>query len=522
MIPSRKRPCYTRPCDECSKRKKKCDRSTSTIGICTNCIKFDRLCGDERGKLKSGPKPKNPGRSHEIYGKIPFEELAHCIRAFNTHMYVFFPVVSCDELISRIFSFCKTDPTLNLQLIALNEESALTYALCCSISAVVCVHFQRTASYSPKPLTSCSSSAKYVAEARQVVHEFGLDMNPTMETALMQFFLHVYYSSSKQSLKKGIICLREAISIIQLFGLHCETTYSFLPRNQAHLWRKIYYMILITERFQCFRLQCYQIKFDALLQASINFPTVEDDKHPDVLIGFVQLAQLFSAADIFFLSVVYGTVTVLHPELDKEMSLIQNIYNKHTRCYLTKSSMVKFQSNLLESLRMLDQVKDQSQLVNILLTKAWLQSLGWSASLNEKYIEEEANEACLRSTFPQDIATNFLRDTCSLPESAFTMNGPGICLKMLQLVDSLQSRITETPDQWDDWMLLHDRLFSLTQKIEKYKWPGYQIPDKLFLNIQTFEQSRSIPGSLLFLEESSVDKSNERFGNSDSEVIIMP
>ncbi|KAF9256385.1 hypothetical protein L218DRAFT_217619 [Marasmius fiardii PR-910] len=59
-------------CDECRRRKIRCDSATAPEGICSNCIAFKTECTHQLQKKKRGPKI---GWDHQLPSKLPHGRL---------------------------------------------------------------------------------------------------------------------------------------------------------------------------------------------------------------------------------------------------------------------------------------------------------------------------------------------------------------------------------------------------------------------------------------------------------------
>lgn len=503
---------YTRPCDECSRRRVKCDLSTSENQICSNCKHYGRSCTDQRVKLRSGPKPSKSLFQASRLGKIPFDELKLCINLYQSFLYRFWPFLSSSQLIADISSTLYKEG--NKTSVVLDRSNAMSYVICCVLGAsVVELRYFDTDIYqfSNKPV-------EFYAEGKRVLYEYELDMNPSVELIEYNFLSHSYLNSKGLYINKSILCLREAISTAKLLGLHLPKTYLDKKKEERHMMRKLYYLLLIVERFQCFRYQCYQINVDLLLEATIKFPQAEYDDYPELLVGFVELIKVFTSVD----RSVFQELNEMANDHHKDSEEDEDLWNKFKQMteQLTTDKLqriISFQSKLASLEPSILGLEDEAQRFNVILSKSWLQSLGWIKTCENHSLTQKVDY--LSTYFPLKIAKDFLISSSKMSYDAYARNGPGICLKMLQIVDSLNTLMKNEIGS-DDWQPLgRDLLLSLVKKIEYFRYDDYKIPQKVLVSVKALENSRScitIAPTLLIADPSYLN-ANE---HQESEQII--
>ena len=70
-----------------------------------------------------------------------------------------------------------------------------------------------------------------------------------MPSALIPFFLHVYHSNGNKLRTAGLF-LREAVTQVQFMQLGYPETYNHLSKPEQSLRLRIYWLVLITERYE--------------------------------------------------------------------------------------------------------------------------------------------------------------------------------------------------------------------------------------------------------------------------------
>lgn len=124
----------------------------------------------------------------------------------------------------------------------------------------------------------------FVGECIRARTYMNYQYTPTLEI-LLTSFLHVA-EVNKGSKAAGVLYLREAITMAQVIGLHKESTYQSKSIAEAHRMRKIYFLLLVTERFMCL-----DDSIPVVLDNSIREFTLNDEEYSVLIEGFKQLVQ---------------------------------------------------------------------------------------------------------------------------------------------------------------------------------------------------------------------------------------
>lgn len=336
----------------------------------------------------------------------------------------------------------------------LTEHNAMSYALCCAVCATILT--QMTFVMSKFKLLSEHSylpAELYAADAKRVRHMFDYTDSADVTMLLTSFFLYTHYVNIKGKTGKAIMFLREAITTCQLLGLHEPSTYVSKSAAEVHRCKKIYYMLLVTERFMCF-----EDGLPVILDPVIALPSLQNEEYPSLLVGFTELVRVFAVPSKEF----FG-------ELNQKRGTLELMAFRHTadeNALNDKTSwVVNVQRKLKQPLSDAIQVSD-SQKLNIALSRAWIQAIAWRITAENGLISPKVDSLnCFSPNFPLVIVDDFLLTVEHLPLFAFESNGPGVCVKLLAIASSLNRALLHNKEN----SLLSDRLKSMFSLVTRYK-----------------------------------------------------
>nr|BBB86739.1 maltase activator [Ogataea thermomethanolica (nom. inval.)] len=468
---------YTRPCDICAFRRVRCDLEQRN-GPCTNCTIRGVKCTRDRIRRKSGPKNihrkteeairflvevadrrsanqtnvpdiQNEGLSEQATyenNTISLNELRPLLTIFSIRYYALWPVLFADQLLAFLESSCSD--INGTSCFKLEPANACVYALCCAVCGVVSCHIgfwsnEELTEMAHLGLNICPPPEKYIMEAERAIFEFNLDSRPTEDQVLCNFFLHVYYSSGTEDNLQELLYLRQAISCAQMLHLGDNDMVEETV-GSSHQFRKIYYLLLITERYVSFKKQ-----LPVILEPTLSLPRLEDDPHPTLLSGFLELAQVFSVPDCMFFNKysLEGKSSVTDMLTETFDHLFKNFWIRDMQTRLA-NSVVK--------------VQNQSQKVNILISRAWLQSIAWTVAKGQQLLSKTGNQSDFFDySYPIHLAREFLVQTRDMPYEAFETNGKGVVVKLNEVANTLLAYIRadqgapETVAAFDELAYIH-------------------------------------------------------------------
>lgn len=382
-------------------------------------------------------------------------------------------MLSVAHLVSRIVQLNPSSDS------TLSNENATSYSLCCAVCAAITRQLTFLTTGNPivgvPPNIDASEYAKESIRARNL---YDYRLEPSHDNLLISFFLYIYYVNIKGGIQAAILYMKEAISIAQLLGLHDPRTYSTKTTAEVHRLRKIYYMLLVTERFMCI-----EDNVPVCLEPSIPLPSLEDEEYSGLLTGFIELVKVFSIPDKKFFDNLINYSK-------KNPSNLQNFHNLFASSGApTRKWIINVQAELKKI--EIDNASSDTQRLNIILSKHWMRSLAWHISSQNGLLIKKAKtpeEFCLTSQFPIEIARDFLIGTEQLPIFAFESNGPGVCVKLLEIALAVADSVNEC----------------IVNKLESFT--AYNILTSVFTLVSKFKSDITISKELYSKVENIVNK----------------
>ncbi|ESW95961.1 hypothetical protein KL918_003521 [Ogataea parapolymorpha] len=513
--PSTKKRQRPRPCDACAIRRVKCDIDSCTGGICSNCLTHKVPCTNLRVRHKSGPKKstrtvKNTeDLNDEIYAQstlpahvcaFSLKQIIPYLEIYHSNFYDIWPVVSIQSTVSIL---TRSSPLKNVEQvfqlanvlddfrITIAEDNAQEYALCCALCATI-AQYHSFVTYTPAR-SDLKNAGLYAQEARRIIYEYRLKSTPNIDLLLTSFFLHKYYAIAPGQQHKGLIYLREAVSLADILKMHEPQSLLHLSPVEAHRQKKIYYLLVVTERFVSFK-----TNLPVLLEPSIPLPEADFEKSSNSLYGFTTLCAIFSATDKQFYVELHTKVL----ETGRTHNMFQipetNLFQDFTlngSTELKRLWLLELQQKLQIRIDV-DKIATSAQKVNVIVSKAWLQSLGWLiASANFLISSDESiavEHECFKINFPLKVANELLSSLQNLPDHAFRCNGPDISMKLLEIADSLYILIKSYVDPATT-ELAYERMGAVFDMVLKYK-AGMDLPRALFTKISKLLESWKVNG----------------------------
>lgn len=364
------------------------------------------------------------------------------------------------------------------------DEGFYAYALGCAVCAAISRRINFVTSDKPIKIPNSHQPNYFAAEVLRIRYLNNHRDKPCEETLLSCFFLYCYYGISDGGIPSAISYLREAISIAQILRLHDINTYTDMGEQEVHRMRKVYYMLLITERYMCI-----EDKLPIVLEPTIPYPTLENEEYPTILEGFMELVRVFSSPNRKFFDNI---------SIDLHTSSLANIFEQLLQGSddsLSTQLIIKIQDRL-QAVNIKHYMSEIQQ-VNVLLSQHWMKCLAWHISKKQRLLTDKmTSENCLSIQFPIKIARDFLSFTEHLPLFAFELNGRGARLKLLEIADSLAESYKASPKfnyHYDEIVApqVLERIFKLIRSLKS----NIPLPTTLYHNIETIVNSRSLAAS---------------------------
>lgn len=483
---------YSRPCDGCALRKVRCDQKKP----CSRCVEHNVPCTDNRLKKKCGPKHIHKktrdsinslsmgnakintlGSHNEI---LTLDKLLPCLQIYQTWYYGIWPVLSVAHLVSRIVQLNPSPDS------TLSTENATSYSLCCAVCAAITR--QLTFLTVGNPIVGVPSNidaSEYAKESIRARNLFDYRLEPSHDNLLISFFLYIYYVNIEGGIRAAILYMKEAISIAQLLGLHDPRTYVNKPAAEVHRLRKIYYMLLVTERFMCI-----EDNVPVCLEPSIPFPSLEDEEYSGLLTGFIELVKIFSIPDKKFFDNLINYSK-------KNPSNLNNFSNLFASSGVPNRMWIIKVQNELKKIE-IENASSDTQRLNIILSKHWMRALAWHISSQNGLLiknHKDPDERCLTYQFPIEIAKDFLIGTEDLPIFAFESNGPGVCVKLLEIALAVADSVNECIINKQESFTSYNILTSVFNLVSKFK-SDITISQELYGKVESIVNRKSVPAPL--------------------------
>lgn len=543
-----KRGKYGRPCDLCASRRVRCvfqDETSQCVGCQIQGVK----CTNNRVRKKLGPKgirrtaglefflrlltagPPNEEEGlassdsrhfgHQTSHEEPHDDLLKCfehlpnkckslitidallpyLQVYQTWFYGYWPVLSVADL---MLTMRYNTTNYQLQTIELTEDNAMTYALACAVCAAIATQLSFVSLPSNIDIQGGLPPQVYADEARRVRNLFDYSADPDVVTLLSSFFLYAHYVNHKGRATQAIVYLREAISICQILGFHDPATYANMSVAEIHRWKKIYYMLLVTERFMCF-----EDGMPVILESSIELPLLESEEYPGLLAGFTELVKVFSIPDKNF----FGEINDMGG--DMKMGILRNSFQGQG-VDEKKKCIQRVQDQLIKPVGSHIKISD-SQTLNIRLSQSWIQAIAWHITSDNgltRHLNDDHD--CFSVDFPLKIARDFLGETSGLPSFAFESNGPGICVKLLEIANSLTFAIHKSSKQYSMAETL-EGIFGLVNQFKNDVTLPLNVYNKVASLIASFKNS--VPRLLRLPQMHQHATVEELFDEEDGEAV---
>lgn len=246
------------PCDGCALRRVKCEEGKP----CHECRVRGIECTALRARKKRGPKggvrtttkekverfqesiKNNPSstisqittqQQSELPGalpsyRIPLPEYRRILDISKRLVASIWMVISPEDLLTKITE---------------NNDDYESHSLAAALCAATIAQLRLPEHAGPRNTTS---SLQFATECLQLRELYDYRESYSISSALIPFFLHVYHSNGNKLRTAGLF-LRESVTQVQLMQLGYPETYAHLSKPEQSLRLRIYWLVLITERY---------------------------------------------------------------------------------------------------------------------------------------------------------------------------------------------------------------------------------------------------------------------------------
>lgn len=421
------------PCDQCRHRRVRCDGTTP----CLHCQRSGLSCRRDYVRKRRGPKygsgmkiaalkaaesleralagttlqsastianitdrrqlPQQEARppvdacSGNDFSEPVSALMKRCVRVYLHHMYPIMPIIRPAELHAMLDRPREAN------------ETSMLLALCALVTTFMCGRSESILGDDQwRPVAQY-----FLGESIALRSCYGHIEDDSVFTLLASFFVSTAYFEL-HNVRLCWFYLREAITLAQALGLHTEEFYLQFDSVEALYHRRIYNILFITER--SFAVSQHK---PVLLTQPLPLPIgAPEDEPSEIDVGFRQLIQTYSQLNVGFI----------------------NFWSRFGSALSTSSSFLR----LLDALRLepvphgTDGVSD-TQKVDILVTRHWLQLVYWKSALHHSLLSSAAQTRSMTFAYPEDIALSLLRVLASVSTESIEVHGLGIFEKIFDI-----------------------------------------------------------------------------------------
>lgn len=328
--------------------------------------------------------------------RLPADSFPPYVRLFYDHMFAIMPIIDRNQYM---------DPNMYANSPSMPPD---LYCFLCALCATTIVQLDASIP-TPPPLRPGRATDDVFAD--EVIRErkhYDYVANASTLSVMTSFFLFCYHGNHEHY-DHAWFYLQESITFTEILCLDDEETYTKLDPVEAQWRRRLYWLVFITERAYA-----VQRRKKTRLTPSVTLPAVFESENPQLLNGFVNLANLFSAVDDNFVSAWRGA---------RRQSLVTESWLAETQKTLDKTAIN------MESMT-------ETQHLDISITREWLHVLAWQMGVSNGLLWTEG-EGGMRLDYPIEIAGKVVQITTSADRQAMDSHGIGMEQKLSDIAGCL-------------------------------------------------------------------------------------
>lgn len=420
-------------CDYCRVRRVKCDGKKP----CSRCIEHNFDCTYQQPLKKRGPKPigtrslkyipeakmfidnKSCTAAAEISMKVPKKVIDQCLRLYHDNLYVIWPLLSYDDL-HKLLDEKYNDHYVYWFLVAL---SAATLSDLQSE-----LESEGGFSFTGKQLAVLCMSSRQQFD----------DLSGRDIFRIMTYYCLLRCFSQSSDVRNSYRLCREAIGLVIVAGLHREKAYESLSFREQQLLRKVYYLLLLTERYYSVYVHCV-----TSLDTTIAPPQPEFVTDPRLsLDSFFEMIRVFTVPGKCFFDA---------------------LATESTSGSCTEDSLKKIWKELHTT--SLEIEPWSYGYVDISFSRHWIRALAWKLvfQMNGTKFFSNANNAHILV----EIAKDMLNDIFLTPNNLYVVHGPVIPMKALEIANALVGIVNQHDKNTEEEAL--DALYEISNFIFSLK-----------------------------------------------------
>ncbi|GIZ46106.1 hypothetical protein CKM354_000924500 [Cercospora kikuchii] len=334
---------------------------------------------------------------HHSHRAIPPETFLPFVQLFFEHMFAIMPILDRSVFLdSGVYSN--------------HNMSSEMYAFLCALCATTVIQLDTSIPQPPSIHPVKRNDAIFAEECLRERKNFDYPEQATTLNVMTSFFLFCFYGNHEKH-NQAWYFLQESITFSENMCMDDEEEYDKLDPIDAQWRRRLYWLLFITERAYA-----VQRRKRTRLSASVSLPAVFESEDPQLLNGFVNLANLFSAVDDSFVSAWRGT---------RRASLCDEAWLVRTQKQLDES----VNANLVGAL-------SETQQLDISITREWLHVLAWQMGVSNGLIWGQG-EAGMRLDYPVELARKVVEITSGASALALDSHGIGMEQKISDIAGCL-------------------------------------------------------------------------------------
>lgn len=317
--------------------------------------------------------------------RLPSDSLPPYVQLFFTHMFPIMPIIDGSQYL---------DPNLYTNIASMNPD---LYCFLCALCATTIVQLDASIPTPPPLRPGRATDDVFADEVTRERKHYDYVANTSTLSVMTSFFLFCYHGNHEHY-EHAWFFLQESITFAENLCLDDEEAYAKLDPVEAQWRRRLYWLLFITERAYA-----VQRRKKTRLTSSVILPAVFESEDPQLLNGFVNLANLFSAVDDNFVSAWRGA---------RRSSLV------------TETWLAKTQKSLDQTAINMESMTE-TQHVDISITREWLHVLAWQMGVSNGLMWGEG-EGGMRLDYPIEIAEKVVRITTSADRQVLDSHGIGM------------------------------------------------------------------------------------------------
>lgn len=323
----------------------------------------------------------SPTASEPLHVPISGESFLPYVRLFFQHMFPIMPIIDRNTYLEP--SYYATPFTSGL------------YAFLCSICAATIVQLDESIPQPPPLHPTKRSDHLFADECLRERKNFDYIESPSTLSCMTSFFLFAYYGNHEKHAKAWHY-LQESITFAENLNMDDEASYTKLDHIEAQWRRRLYWLLFITERAYA-----VQRRKHTRLHKNVNLPAVFDSEEPQLLNGFVNLANLFAAVNDDFVRAWRGS---------RRQSLCNEMWLAETQKQLDAAALA---------------LGSDTQQIDISVTREWLHMLAWQMGVSNGLIWGKG-EGGMRLDYPIELAKRVVEITSGANALALDSHGIGM------------------------------------------------------------------------------------------------